>query len=239
MGQSKFIVFRFLLFLFGLAILSLACFFITEGKEQKPQDIFIWVSIFLIYLVLFCPFFFSVWGKTFERKIPSLSLVWLGVFAYALVSIGLILLLKFSSGFIDIKAALVIQSVIVFLFLVDIYFAYFANFHAMSVVSGENQQRQYLQQLKDIAASLALRAGSCPDGKEELQKKITQAAGDIRYISPVENGRGTELETRLIDKTRLIGEMWDTLLSGGDSPQISAEINSLELLIKERKQLRN
>jgi hypothetical protein len=239
MGRSKFVVFRFLLFLFGLGILSLACFFATEGKEQKPQDIFIWVSIFLIYLVLFCPFFFSVWGKTFERKIPSLGLVWGGVFAYAFVSIGLILLLKRSFGFINIKAAVVIQGIIVFLFLVNIYFAYFANFHAASVESGEKQQRQYLQHLKDLAASLALKAGSCPDGKEELQKKIKQAAGDIRYISPVEAGRGTELETRLIDKTRLIDEMWDTLLSGGDSPQISAAINSLELLIKERKQLRN
>jgi uncharacterized SAM-binding protein YcdF (DUF218 family) len=239
MGQSKFIVFRFLLFLFGLAILSLACFFITEGKEQKPEDIFIWVSVFLIYLVLFCPFFFSVWGRTVERKIPSLSLVWGGIFVYTFVSIGLILLLKFSVGLINVKVALVIQSIIVFLFLVNIYFAYFANFHAAKVASGENQQRQYLEQLKDLAASLALKAGSCPEGKEEFQKKIKKAAEDIRYISPVAGGRGTELETRLIDKTRLIGEMWDTLLSGGDSPQIRAEINSLDLLIKERKQLRN
>jgi hypothetical protein len=165
--------------------------------------------------------------------------VWGGVFIYTLASIGLILLLKLSFGLISIKAAVIIQSIIIFLFLIDLYFAYFANFHAASVASGEDRQRQYLQQLKDLAASLALKAGSCPAGKEEFQKKIKQATEDIRYISPVEGGRGTELETRLIDKIRFIDQIWDTLLSGGDSPQISSELNSLQLLIKERKLLRN
>jgi hypothetical protein len=239
MANSKLSVFRVLLFLVGLGIIALA-FFLTGNSDEgrTSADIFMWVSIVVIYLVVFCPFFFSSLGKKFSNKIPSLALVWLSVFLYAGVSIAVILILKFVP-FFSLNAAIIVQAVIFFIFLINIYFAYFANAHAARVTTDTENLVRALNDLKAGAAALVIKTASCPDGKGDLQNRIKKAAEDIRYISPVSGGGAAELEQKLIDKIGVIGECWDTLLSGGDTPALSGEIGSLETLIKERKLLRN
>jgi ABC-type transport system involved in cytochrome bd biosynthesis fused ATPase/permease subunit len=238
MTNQKFSFFRFLLFILGLGIIALAFFLTGNGNERTSIDNFIWVSVVIIYLTVFCPFFFSSLGKRFSEKIPSLTLVWLGVFLYAGVSLAVILILKFSR-LLPLNAAIIIQAIVFFLFLINIYFAYFANAHVAQVTADTENLLRSLNDIKAGAASLALKASSGPAGKEDLQKKLNKAAEDIRYISPVAGAGAAGLEQKLINKIGIINEYWDSLLSGGEAPALAGEINNLEMLIKERKLLRN
>jgi hypothetical protein len=141
MTKTQSLVFRVLLFLAGAGIIALAFFLLEGGKEIAGKDIFMWISIGIMYLAVFCPFFFlSVNTENFSGKIPSLILIWLGVFLYTPASVVNIVLLK--NGIIPLNASIVIQAALLFLFLLDVYFGYFASAHAVQVAAEEDDKRR-------------------------------------------------------------------------------------------------
>jgi hypothetical protein len=212
-GQLSF--FRAILFLFGAGIIALAFYLFQGDREVTAVDIFTWVSIPVMYLILFIPFFFSsIKIANFSVKIPNMILTWLGIFVYAAASIIVLVLLRTEIIPIDqsevieiiesyltpqepryyltLNQAIIIQAILVFLFLLDVYFAYFASAHVASVAHEVESKRLYLTEIKNKAASLSLTAGSLPSQYEQVQKLIQQATDDIKYISPAPAGAGAD-----------------------------------------------
>jgi hypothetical protein len=230
--------FRFFLFLFGAGIVLLAFFLFNRGRELSGSDIFTWVSIGVMYLVFFTPFFFSAINiGNFSGKIPSLAIVWLGIFVYIPLSIGIIALLRFFN--FSLTAALILQSIALFAFLVVVYFGYFASAHAGNVAAEEADKRQYLTEMKNRVASLALKAGSLSSEHEEVQKLIKRSADEIRYFSPVDRNKSTETDLEILSVIGNLIELCDTASENGHPASFEEKAKKLQTLVKERKLLRN
>jgi hypothetical protein len=238
-GQSQF--FRLILFLIGLGIVALAFYLINGGSDYTSlsnEDKFMWISIAVMYLFIFFPFFFSsVTIGNFSGKIPSLTMIWVGISLYTPASIVVIYLLKRYS--ITFNIAVIIQAVFFFLFILNIYFGYFASSHARGVAVEEAGKLQYLTEMKSRAASLALKAGSLSSQYEQVQKALKQSSEDIRYLSPVDEEKSTELDLKIIDSIESLVQFCDAASEGGHPAAFDLETKELQMLIKERKLLRN
>jgi hypothetical protein len=212
----------------------------VPGKKSRlsGEDAFMWVSIAIMYLFFFVPFFFSaIKIGNFSAKIPSYTLIWSGIFLYIPVSVVVIILLRFS--YISLKAALIIQAVFCFLFFVNIYFGCFASSHVRNVAAGEENKTRSLIKMKNGAASLALKAGALNPGHERFRQSVEKAAEDIRYLSPVEGGKSAELDLKILNSLERLSQFCDSVSEGGNPVDFDGETKKLRMLIEERKLPRN
>ncbi|MDR2094787.1 MAG: hypothetical protein LBP76_04630 [Treponema sp.] len=238
MTKNSSFFFKTLLFVTGIFIIALAYNLIQGGHEPYAGDAFMWASIVVMYLVLFCPFLFSaITVKNFSGKIPSLTAVWTGIFLYIPLSIVVIFLLK--NFILSINAALIVQAVLLFLYALNIYFGYFASSHAVQVAEDEAEKKMYLTEIKSKAASLALKAGALPPEYEQIRKELKQTAEDIRYISPVDGGKGMELELQIVSSLDLLIQYCGAASQGSRHIYFEEETKKLRTIVKERKILRN
>jgi len=239
MTKSQSLFFRVLLFLAGAGIVILA-FSLSKGERELTDiDAFVWISIGLMYLVFFLPFFFSVINiGNFSGKIPSLSMVWFGILLYIAASITVILLLT-KAQILSISAAVIIQAVLFFIFLVNVYFAYVAASHVGNVAAQEAEKQQYITQIKAKTQNLQLSVNKLPAEYEKTQKILKQAFDDIKYTYPVNAGAGNELELKILRSLETISELLGNIQPGAHPAALEPEAINLQTLVKERKLLRN
>ena len=239
MTKNQSTAFRFLLFLAGAGIIILA-FFISKGdRELGRVDAFIWTSIGVMYLVLSLPFFFSAINiSNFSGKIPSLSLIWFGIILYIAASVVVIVMLV-PVKVISINTAIIIQAILFFVFLIDVYLAYFASVHVSRVASEEEEKRQYISQIKPKAQILSLAVNRLPAEYENARNILKQAFDDIKYIYPVNGGAGDDLELRITQSLNTLTELCGNIQSGAHPAALDTEAENLRMLVKERKLLRN
>ena len=239
MTRSQSLFFRFLLFLTGAGIVVLSFFLINVDRSLSRIDVFTWLSIALMYLVFFLPFFFSAINiANFSGKIPVLSMVWLGILFYIAASVAIILLLKNSPAF-SLNTAIIIQAILLFLFFIDVYFAYFASSHVQSVAAEEAEKQRFISQIKSKAQVLSLSLNRLPAEYENAQKTLMQTVEDIKYIYPVNGSAGGNLEQLILISLNTLSELADDILSGAHSVSLESEAANLQTLVKERKLLRN
>ena len=239
MTKNQSLFFRFLLFLAGAGIVILA-FFLTKGdRELNRIDAFTWTSIGFMYLIFFLPFFFtSINIANFSGKIPKMGLVWIGIFFYIAASLIVILLLAFLH-IISLNTAIIIQAILLFLFLLNIFLAFYASSHAKNVVAEEAGKQQYINQIKPKAQVLNISVNRLPAEYENNKKIIKQTLEDIRYIYPVNSGAGDDLEIRIIKSLETLSEICSNISTGAQSATLGPEAENLARLVKERKLLRN
>jgi hypothetical protein len=236
-NQSQ--VFRFLLFLAGAGIIVLAFYLFKGDRKLNSTDAFVWMSIAVMYLVFSIPFFFSAIDiARFSGKIPVLPLVWLGVILYIAASILIIALLS-ALRVISLNSAIIFQSVLLFLFFIDIYFAYFASSHAGNVAAEEAVKQQFLSQIKSKARVLSLSANNLPQEYEKVQKILKRALEDIVYLYPVNGGAGDDLESQILQSLETLSQICSGITAGTRSPAADKEAANLQMLVNERKLLRN
>jgi len=240
MTRNQSLLFRTILFIAGAGIIVLAFFLLKGDRELTGKDAFVWTSIGLMYLVFFLPFFFSaIRAGNFSGKIPSLGLVWwLGIPLYIAASAAVIILFV-PAQLISLNIAIIIQAVLLFIFLVIVFFAFFASSHVGKVAVEEAVKQQYLNQIKPKAQALLLSVDKFPAQYEKIQKTLKQAIDDIKYIYPVDGGAGDELELRIMQSLKTISELCDGILMRGHSVALETEAEKLLMLVKERKLLRN
>jgi hypothetical protein len=238
MTKKSSFYFRSILFVMGIFIIALA-YNLTRGENTPAApDAFMWASIAVMYLVLFCPFLFSAVSiKNFSRKIPSLVMVWIGIFLYIPLSIIIIFLVK--NSIFSLNTALIVQAVLLFFLVLNIYFGYFASSHAVQVAESETEKKLYLTEIKSKAASLTFKASDLPAAYEQIRKELTQTADDIRYISPVDGGNGMELELQILTSLDSLIQDCDSVSQGGRPIYLEDDTKKLRRLVKERKLLRN
>jgi len=236
-NQSSFI--RTMLFFAGIGIIILA-FFLTKGdRKLSSTDTFTWISIGIMYLVFFLPFFFSVINITnFSGKIPSMIIVWLSIIFYLALSLGNIVLLAVIK-IIMLNTAVIIQVILFFLFAICIYIAYFASSHINKVAAEETVKKQFVNELKQKANVLSLAVNKLPSEYDNSQKSLKQVLEDIKYIYPVDKGMGENLELQIIESINKLSELCGSIQSGAHPAGFDSDVENLRILVKERKLLRN
>jgi len=138
-----------------------------------------------------------------------------------------------------LNTAIIIQSILLFLFLVNIYFAYFAVFHVHAVAIEEAGKQQYISQIKSKAQVFRLSVDRLPAEYENSQKILKRTLEDIKYIYPVDNGAGSDLESGILSSLNTLSEIVGNIQSGANSAEIKPEAENLQILVNERKLLRN
>ena len=239
MTKNRSLLLRLMLFLAGTGVIVLAFFLLTSGRELTGIDAFVWISIGSMYLIFFLPFLFSALTTgNFSKKAPSLPPVWLSIFFYIGISIVNIILLVFVP-FISLNISIVAQSILLFLLGVIFYFAYFASSHAGNVAAEEAGKQQHLKQIKPKAQNLLLAVNRLPAEYEKAQKMLKQALEDTRFISPVNDGMGSELEMQIMRSLNIISELCSGISTGAHPVSLETEAEKLRAVVKERKLLRN
>lgn len=239
MTKNQSLLWRIILFIAGAGILVTA-FFLTKGEsELTPTDIFIWSSIGLMYIVFFLPFFFPMFRVSdFSGKIPALPVLWLGIIVYIIASTAVIILLKTVPAF-TFNIAIVVQSILVFLFLIVIYISFFAVSRTVRVAEEEKAIRRPTGDIKAKALSLALSADRLGSEYEKAQKILKAAFDDIKYLSPVNNNAGNEVEEKIFRSLLVLEELCGNVHQGAHPGTLETEASKLQMLVKERKLLRN
>jgi len=237
MTKSQSLFIRVLLFLAGGGIIVLAFFLKTGDRELTRTDAFFWISISLMYLAFFLPFFFSVINiGNFSGKIPALALIWLGIFLYIAASITVIILLL-TASVISLTTAVIIQVILLSLFLINIYFAYIAVDHVRAVAAEEADKQQYLTRIKSQAQILLLSIEKFQP--ESVQNVLKQALDDIKYIYPVNGGAGSDLEVKILSLLETLSGLADNVGFGANRAVPEPEVVNLQALVNKRKLLRN
>lgn len=239
MTKNQSLFSRFMLFIAGAGIIVLAFFLFRGDRELNRIDAFVWTSIGIMYLVFFLPFFFSeVNISNFSGKVPVLSLIWFGIILYLPASVIIIVLLS-KTDVISFNAAVIIQAVLIFLFLVDVYFAYFAGSHTSAAAAEEADKRQYISRIKSKAQIFQLSLDKLPAEYENSQKILKKTLDDIKYIYPINGGAGSDLELKILRSLDILLELAGSIKSGAGTAAMGTEAENLQTLVNERKLLRN
>jgi hypothetical protein len=228
-----------MLFILGLGTVAACYFLIDYGKVLDQFQIYMWVSIGVMYVIFFCPFFFShITVKNLNGKIPSLTMVWLGEIVFLVISIGITISVCFHV--LQVSIAIGIELILFFLLLADIYFGYFANSHVQSVEQNETQSLGLIKQIRVALDSVNLKVPSLNDSYAAEKKQIAFLAEEVHYISPVDNiTESAKLELDILGKITAVSSACDATLSGGDGAELRKQIAALDLLIKQRKLMKN
>jgi uncharacterized protein YukE len=238
MTRNQSLFFRLVLFLAGAGVILLAFFLTTGGKELEGIDAYVWVSIGLMYLAFFMPFFFSsITIGNFSGKIPKLTILWPGIILYIIASLVIILLLA-AARVMSLNAAIISHAVVIFLFAINVYFACFASSHAGRVAAEEADIRRNLTEIKARAQALSLLVNRLPAEYENAQKTLRQAVEEIKYIYPVSSG-AEDVEQRLFASVNKLSELCGGVSSNAHPANLENEAQALLALVKERKLLRN
>jgi hypothetical protein len=131
----------------------------------------------------------------------------------------------------------IIQAALLFLFFVDVYFAYFAVDHVHAVATEEADKQQYLTCIKSKAQVLQLSIEKFQP--ESVQKILRRVLDDIKYIYPVNNGAGNDLEFKIMQSIDVLSELADGIQSGANPAAPEPEAVNLQTLVNKRKLLRN
>ena len=237
MTRYQSLFFRFLLFIAGAGVILLAFFLLRGGRELTRVSAFVWVSIGLMYLVIALPFFFStVRASGFSGRLPSRLLVWSAIPLYIMASVMIIRLLLLT--IFSLYMAIVAQAALLFLFFVVIYFAYFASSHVRNVAAKEAGKLHYIRQIKLKAQSLLLSVNRLPSDYESAQNTLRRTLEDIKYIYPVNNDAGSDFERKILRSLDQLTELAAAIHSGAHAA-LESEAANLQILVNERKLLRN
>lgn len=238
MTRNQSLARRTALFLFGAGVVALAFFLNTRGKVLTGAAIFTWLSIGAMYPIFFIPAFFSnLTVANFSGKIPSLSVMWTSVIGYIIASIIVIMLL--SNAVISLNKAVTGQAALLFLFAVCVFLAFFASSHARTVGEEEGKKIQFTSGLKARAQILSLALNSLPSEYEAAKTATLRSLEEIKYLSPVEGFEGFDLEFKIMDSLNSISDICDGIAEGAHAVSLEREAWMLQMLVKERKLLRN
>ncbi|MFA6938315.1 MAG: hypothetical protein WCQ67_08800 [Treponema sp.] len=238
MNKKQSLFSRILIFVLGLGIIILAYYlFGSEGEKTDPQK-FMWANIVVMYLVFFCPFFFSnVHTDNVDKKTPSLVTVWLGDIIFIIVALGLTIAIM--NDVLQIRTAIIIEAILVFLFAIDIYFGYFGNTKIQEVGAHETQMLSAIKDIRSSMELLILKSSSLSSAYDDEKKKIASISEDARYLSPVENTNAVSLEQNMLGKITALSSACDSIASGSDGSDFKTQLSSLDMLMKQRKLLKN
>jgi len=237
MTKTQSLAFRILLFLAGVCVIIFVFFLFKGDRKLDRTDAFLWISIGLMYLIFFIPFFFSAINiGNFSGKIPALSMVWFGIILYITLSLVLLVLLK--ERLLPLRTVIIFQAGLFFIILINIYLAYFAVSHVGKVAAEETEKLQCITQIKSKAQSLLLSVNGLSSEYEKTQKILKEALDDIKYISPI-GGAGGDLERKILNLLDNLSELLRGNQTGAHPVSLERDALNLQAVVRERKQLRN
>lgn len=233
MNKNQLLSFKIILFVTGLLVIGAAFLIVNlpfpeEGISGNQK--FFWINLVAMYLVFFCPLFFSsVSTKNLDAKITPTVGIWISVFIFEVVALALAISVLAAS--FSIKAAAIIELVLFFVCAVFVYFGYFSGNHIQNVQSREEKSLGKIGEVKNAFEMLNLKSDLWKD-LDEQKSRIKKICDDVKYLSPVDTDEAAKLEQKIVIAASVIADSHFT------AAELDEKITELELLIKQRKLMR-
>lgn len=233
MNKNQLLSFKIILFVTGLLVIGAAFLIVNlpfpeEGISGNQK--FFWINLVAMYLVFFCPLFFSsVSTKNLDAKITPTVGIWISVLIFEVVALALAISVLAAS--FSIKAAAIIELVLFFVCAVFVYFGYFSGNHIQNVQAREEKSLGKIGEVKNAFEMLNLKSDLWKD-LDEQKSRIKKICDDVKYLSPVDTDEAAKLEQKLVIAASVISDSHFT------AAELDEKITELELLIKQRKLMR-
>src|SRR5574344_361048 len=224
-----------IVFILGLGIIALAFALFTKGSKIFPRQIYLWVSIAVMYIVFLSPFFFSLIPvKNAKGKISSLKMVWLGAIVFIAISIAMTTVVVLSV--VQIPIAIVTELVLLFLFAIDAYICYFSMLRTHTVIQSQAEIPDQIKRIQTSMAMLSLKASSLTDVYTDEKKKILFLVEETNTLLPADDlAASSKVEQVILGSITAVSSACDATLAGSTGSELSKQRSSLETLIKQRK----
>lgn len=235
MRSNQLKAFKLILFILGLAVIGAAFLIVNlplpESGLTANQKYF-WLNLVLMYLVFFCPLFFSsISTRNLDEKIMPTVGVWISVLVFEIAA--LVLAVSVLAASFSIKAAAVIELVLLFLCAVFVYFGYFTGNHIANVQAHEQTLLSKTEEVKSAFETLSLKADTWDGALQEQKEKAKRLCDDVRYLSPVSTDAAASLEQKLVIAAGVVSDSHFT------PAELDEKLAEIELLVKQRKLIRN
>lgn len=216
------------LLVIGAAFLIVNLPFPEDGISANQK--FFWINLAAMYLVFFCPLFFSsISAKNLDAKITPAIGIWISVLIFDIAALILAVLVLATS--FSIKAAAIIELVLFFICAVFIYFGYFSGNHIQNVQSREEKSLSKIAEVKNAFEMLNLKSDFWKD-LDEQKSRIKKICDDVKYLSPVDTDEASKTEQKLVIAANVIAGSHFT------AAELDEKITEMELLLKQRKLMR-
>ena len=236
MTKNNLKLFRFIIFVFGLVLIAAAYMFAPVKDDiQKWRLSYLWVSIIVSYLVIFFPLFFPPRDKDSSGGVfVSGAMYYVSNGLFVLVSI-ILAILVFNGLFLTLFWPLLIQGILFFFFLIQLFLCVLTVEHIASVSQREHLKRASLVDLRQYSQMLSITASSLGPDNAELKKTLDAICNELRYLSPSDNDAAKTIEARMQIALQEIFE--DPVFTSREASNIQAINKAAEiaLLIKQRK----
>lgn len=226
--------------IFALGFLIILFLYLSVGKKEDIEgwrQTYLWLSLIVSYLVLFFPIFFPPRDKHASGGIFITGIMYLASsIVFIIISLPLALLV-YNGVFEKIFIPLLIQSIFLFFFLLEVFLCVFTTEHISSVTHTESQKLAGVLEIRALANALNTKVASLGDEHNVLKKDIAQLADDLRYLSPSGNPVARDIEQKIYVLLQEID--MDPLFTTREASNTNAisRIKEVATMLKQRKSI--
>ena len=228
-------LFSLLLFIFGEALIIIS--FVHFGKNLQPEILALNIVVTsLIYCLSFLDIFVP-WLDLKERpqrKIGSIGIRWFITTLYLLAAVGAMII--FNTRFpIPFISQLIIQGFLFFLLLTGLYLAFSSAEKVHEVYSEQQLVLDNIDEMKRTTKELQLKLDRMKDIPADVISKVNDLQDNIRFLSPCNNNRASELEKKFVEEMKQLSDCFSNTPLNFE--KIQDNIKNCERTYKERKQV--
>ena len=207
------------------------------GKNLQPEILKLNIAVTsLIYIFSFFDIFIpwiDLKDKP-QKKIGSIGIRWAFTTLYMLTGAGAMIIFNTVNP-ISFTSQLIIHGILLFLLLTGLFLAFSSSEKVHEIHQEEQQILIKIDEMKKTTRELQLKLDRMTDIPEDIIQRINNLQENIRFLSPCNNNRATELEKQFVEEMRKLDDCFVNLPLNIDN--IQDNIKNCERTCKERKQV--
>ncbi|MBR2194382.1 MAG: hypothetical protein IJ911_02085 [Salinivirgaceae bacterium] len=222
-------------------VLIIALLLLFRG--DLPNNI-LWLNgiVCTLACVTFVWILFVRWDRSSDESdawIGSLGINLMSLNVYSIVAIALVLFMNYLPFIspVGIKWQLLIHGILIFGLAIFQYFSYSAAEQVEKVGKSNQQQTEYLKQMKDATRKLQDTAFITAGVDQSIRNMIDGLQQDIRFLSPLKNDAAHELEQDYLANVATVTAAFSNYAQ--NEAVIAKQISLLKHIVENRRKMYN
>ncbi len=238
MTVKGFNIFKFMILIFGLAVIGCAYAFGPTAdipEEESWRRTYMWISVLAAYLMIFVPIMFPPSDSDDTGGIfISGGLYGISILLFVLISI-ILAIAVFNGAFESLFWPLMIQAVFFFIFLLSILGGSLVTTQISAVAGEQKQMRAVMDEIRQRAQMLSIQCSSLGENHNVFKQQVENISNDLRYLSPSKNPMAVDIENRI--NMALTQISVDPIFTSAEASNANAmsKVSEIQILIKQRK----
>jgi len=196
--------FSVLLLIAGELLIIISFFYFGRNLDTNLLVLNIIVSL-IIYSLFFIDILIPMvdFKDKSQKTIGSIGLRWFFTLLYTLTAIGVMVIFNEVKP-IDINSQIIIHAILIFFLSLGIYFAVSSSTKVNKVFLVEEQNLSHMDEMKKATMKVQLKLEQINNIPNEIISRITTLQENLRFISPCDNPKAFELETKYLNEMNAV-----------------------------------